>query len=218
MAKGIRGVLLAGVLLATTIQATEENGTAPTETQPHWSAHEFLSRYLATNEDLIQAQSRLEVSHQTWLAADDLYSSSFSLTPTSHWKDQTFTSGAGQSTYDDRSSDLVGRFVQTFPSGSELEFKAQGYMERANPTLGGIDRQYSLTLNQPLWQNSFGRQIRLERDRALHSYESEQGSYSSSRLITCETGLKLYFAAFSAQEAERDYALILNSAEKALEI
>lgn len=91
-------------------------------------------------------------------------------------------------------------------------------MERANPTLGGIDRQYSLTLNQPLWQNSFGRQIRLERDRALHSYESEQGSYSSSRLITCETGLKLYFAAFSAQEAERDYALILNSAEKALEI
>lgn len=209
--------MLAVVITTLAIQA-EATQEQTTDSAKQWTAKEFLSQFLAADEDLVQAQSRLEVSRQIWLGADDLYTSRLSVSPTANWKDQTFSSSAGKSTYDDQSSEVTGRLVQSFPSGTELEFKAQGYMERTNPTLGGIDRQYTLTLNQPLWQNAFGRQWRLERDRALDSYEGEQASIAASKLVACEKGLNLYFTAYAAQEAERDHALILNSAEKALQI
>lgn len=190
------------------------------QTLPTLSIQDYLADYLYHNEDLQIQRLRRQQADYDRIIYQDFYQSRFILTPAQDHKSQRLMGsgfGGGQDFYE-RRANLTGSYQQLLPLGTHLEFKATSFFEKSNPNLGSVDREYSLSLRQPLWKNFGGRRQRSQGWVAELSVQVQDQEVNERQLQSCQEGVNNYIQAYTQQERLSVHKELLALSRRALNV
>ncbi len=176
----------------------------------------YVKKNLLVNEQILQADLQKWISQEKKNRASDVFQNSLTFQPGFYIRD--FQSDSGRGFHEERKS-LYGLFSQRLPTGSVIGAESTYFLDDVNPSVGGgINNDYRIFIQQPLWRNSFGSLWRRQQESAEAEVKQMDLSIQTTVIDSCVTSAENFINAYVSQEESKLYREAFDVAEKAKKI
>ncbi len=175
----------------------------------------YIKRNLVVNEQIQQADLQKLIANEKKNRASDFFQNSLTLQPGFYIRD--FKSDLGNAFHEERNS-LYGMFKQRLPTGSVIGAESTYFLDDVNPTVGGLNNEYRIFIEQPLWRNSFGSLWRRQQDSASAEVLQQEITLQATIVDSCLTSTENFLNAYVSQAENILYLQAYKVAEKAKKI
>jgi|GEM_PF-2827198 len=182
---------------------------------PQLNFGRFLNAYLEGSTSSLQAQQNFAQATQQSQISQDVSTGELSAQPTLSHEKRVIPAIPSLNTYN-RALDVQGTYTQDFSTGSQVQVRAQEFIEQSNPLFQAYDRSTSVGLNQDLYNNGFGYEQRRRRRQGKLQGLIAQLELRQAQVGVCEEAFNLYTDAYVQQQRWKILEAQLKDAGKAL--
>lgn len=182
-----------------------------------WDFTSYLKEFVDEDESYQKASYDLRIANAQYRVASDLFQSTLTLQPTYLTTKTLYSDGLTPNVEQNRKS-LVAGLRQSLSLGTQFSFDGTFFLDNVDPHLGGINRQYNASIEQPIWRNAFGLGGRSRRNSADLNQEGASHARDKALLASCISAAETYLSAFLVQEKLKIREEAFKDSQKALDI
>lgn len=179
------------------------------------SIQSYLSQFFQKDEDV----KEVFLSRQRDLAQNraltDVFQNQLTLTP--DYTSTELDSPLGGS-FEQQRWRLSTRFEQQTPYGLGLNLEGAKFFDDPDPAIGGLDQDWTISLEQSLWNNAFGFAARSAQRQFEQRAQELKFTEKQSLQESCVTGAELYINAYVRMKRNEIAQGRLKDAKRALNI